>query len=158
MRLLLACIALVLLTGATLPKPFETKRVDDGQIVTEKTLKSDVVLIDFFAVWCDACKKELVALVEKTSPDVSLRRIWVSLDKDIADTRKWLDTLSAATREEILIDLYHDPEFKMAEAFGIEQLPFTVVLNKKNEIVFSSSKGIADLEAILKAMNTLRGK
>ena len=117
-------------TGSTLPDfkltPFEGKPF----LVSQS--KAKVLLVNFWATWCEACMVEMPSIVK-------LRERYQSRGFDVAAIN--VDENPAAvlprtiTQLKINFPVFTDPEQKLAELFNVQAIPLTVVLNQERKIL-----------------------
>ncbi len=119
----------------------------DGQArtVTKADLAGKVVLIDFWATWCGPCLKEMPEvdklIGELADGDRKDKVVVVALSiddgdpADLAEVRSLVEQTLATkkltiAREPVgLVAL--DPKMDVANAFGVESIPFLVVLDQE---------------------------
>ncbi len=103
----------------------------DGKIVSLRSFKGKVVLINFWATWCPPCVHEmpyLNALYQKLHSK-GLEIVAV------ANPRDSIDRVKAFFRyNNIQFDYYLDADFSAARAFGVRALPTTFVVDRKGVI------------------------
>jgi thiol-disulfide isomerase/thioredoxin len=143
MRSLLAVIVLISSTA------FAETRVGDragdfslkdlsGQTVKLSDLKGSVVLVDFWASWCEPCKKELPALDALAAKYPKLVIIGVNVDKKRENAEKTLKALSISKLRVLL-----DPDGATPSQYDLPKMPSSFVIDQKG-IVKSVHGGFED--------------
>lgn len=134
------CSALCLLhpnyAGATRTAPdFELKDMN-GQSVSLSSFRDKVVVLNFWASWCEPCKEELpdlddLAHILKPERDVAL--VTVSVDNGPDEVR---DLLKTILREDPPFPVLFDPDGRttVGAKFGTNQFPETWLIDKRGVI------------------------
>jgi thiol-disulfide isomerase/thioredoxin len=136
--------------GAPFPD-FNVKGLN-GESLSVGALKGKVVLVDFWATWCGPCRGELpnvIATYKKYHPQ-GFEVIGVSLDSD-------KDKLTAFLQKQ---DGMVWPQFfdgqgwqnALAVKYGVESIPFTVLIGTDGKIIGTSLRGEALAPAVEKAL------
>ena len=103
-----------------------------GRRVALETLRGKVVLLDFFATWCEPCKKGLPvtqALVE-ANQGRGLVGWAVSLDDQLALVPPFVAELK------LRLPAFFDDGGTLADELGVEKLPTAVLLDRRGAVRF----------------------
>ena len=121
---------LQLKVGATIPDL--TLRRVDGSTFKISESQARIVLINFWATWCEACMEEMPSLVKLHAKyrDKGVEIYGVNLDEDPAKA-------IASTTKEFGIQFisFLDHEGKLSDAFDVHAIPLTITLNRSRKIL-----------------------
>jgi thiol-disulfide isomerase/thioredoxin len=122
--------------GATLPD-FELVPLGGGQPVASSRLGARVILVNFWATWCEACMIEMPS-IEK------LRAAYRSRGFEVVAVN--VDENPDAVVPRVIKQLglsfpiYVDKDARLAELFDVHAIPLTVILdNRTRKILFIES-------------------
>jgi cytochrome c biogenesis protein CcmG/thiol:disulfide interchange protein DsbE len=111
--------------GFTLPAREGTVSLD--------SLRGHVVLVDFWASWCDPCKQSFpwLASMHQRYAGKGLAIVAVNLDKKRGKADEFLRDHPAP------FTVAYDPEGKTAEAFKVRGMPSSYLVGPGGEILYS---------------------
>lgn len=124
-----------------------------GGVVKLGELRGKVVLVDFWATWCEPCTKELPEL-ERLHQQLAARGVvivGISLDKE----RK--NALDLAGALKLKFKLLHDPEGKVAEVYDPPKMPSSYVIDRDGVVRFVNEgfSGAADVAKLKRQLEQL---
>ena len=95
-------------------------------------LAGKVVFIDFWASWCEPCKKELPALqkLQDSLGSSGAVVIAISLDEDPAEARIF------ASRRKLTLPLLSDTKGAVADKYKLGKMPTSVVVDRSGVVRF----------------------
>lgn len=117
-----------------LPAPNFKAPTPDGKIVSLKENLGKVTLIDFWASWCEPCRKanpEVVALYKELH-DKGLNIVSVSLDDDAA---KWKEAIAKDQLTWTQVSNLKQMKDPIAMQYGVTMIPSTFLLDSTGKIV-----------------------
>jgi len=133
------------------PAPPFKVNTTSGQVLTLANYKGSVLVIDFFASWCQPCTKSIPHIIElnRKYGKQGLQILGLSLDEDKDDlidfiTPKKLNYPVALANEELQTE------------YGLRSIPTIVLINKKG-VVVEKYMGLTDetskkIEATIKLL------
>ena len=98
----------------------------DNAAVSLADVRADIVVVHFFATWCEPCRDELPALrrlVERSDP-AQLRVISISVAEVGARVRNFVEKLP------VNFPILLDSDRAVARSWGVSALPTTFILNR----------------------------
>lgn len=103
----------------------------EGKTVTLSSLKGRVVLLNFWATWCDSCKEELPALEDLSRSKLGSRfdLLAVSVDDDPAKAVPPFAAKHGLTFPILYVDR------KTMDAYAVRMLPTTYLIGPDGSIV-----------------------
>ena len=106
------------------------KNIQNKQVFVEN-LKGQLVILNFWAIWCKPCREEMKSLdllqSNKELKNIKIFPINVGNDnvKKSKDFFKELDIK--------FLDIYFDEKLSLTKKFSLRGIPTTIILNKKGE-------------------------
>lgn len=127
------------------PLPKLSGRTVDGKKVQPEELANRVVVIKFFAKYCEPCKKTLPAAQRLHVDNDDVQFIGVAEDEFGADVSEMIKTYG------LTFPVIHDKSNVVAGRFRVDQLPATFVTDTKGNVRWVGAPGQteADLEAAI---------
>lgn len=97
-----------------------------------KDAQGRVIVLNFWASWCQPCKLEIPELIDMRDdlPEDSLYMVGVSIDQNIEQYKLF------AEKARFNYPVYHGGR-DVAILFGVSAIPRTMVFNKQGELAFS---------------------
>jgi thiol-disulfide isomerase/thioredoxin len=121
--------------AATAPRSAPSFRLPtrDGTTVTLDSLSSQVVLVDFWASWCEPCRKSFpwLASMHQRYGAKGLTIVAINLDKKREPAESFLSKYPAP----FLVAF--DPQGETAEQFHVKAMPTSFVLDSNRTIVLT---------------------
>ncbi|MCE5250494.1 TlpA family protein disulfide reductase [bacterium] len=117
--------------------PFSFKTLTNEIMPVDSLLQKGPVLITFWAMWCKPCKEELHALskVHSEYPFDSITIVSVTID-----TPRSIDRVKSYVKTHNFPFICStDPGKEILRIFNVSGIPFTVILNKKREVIMMHS-------------------
>lgn len=131
-------------TGAVAPD--FTLADEKGNPQSISSLRGKIVLIDFWASWCQPCMVELPNVIElyKNSKDKGFEILGVSLDRE---KDAWLNCIKDNKMDWIQVwDMEENNPGQVATKYNVTGIPHTVLVDKEGKIVAVNLRG-AELAA-----------
>ena len=134
--------------GQTLPS-IEIKDLSGNKVDISKYGKDGkMTVISFWATWCTPCKKELnniAEVYEEWVEEYDMQLVAISIDdsRSMAKVKSYIN--GQAWDYEVLLDANSD----LKRALNFQTVPFTLLLNKKGEIVYRHTGYVEGDEYIL---------
>ncbi len=152
---LLAALALSLLAAPALAAPsapaFTLRLLDgSGTLDSRALIGKKVLVVRFQASWCKVCVEEAPGIertYEKYKPS-SVEVVGVQVQDTAADARRFLEAHGATYPVGL------DPHLTIANRFRFKGTPYTVVINKRGEMV-ARIHGRADEARLARVLDPL---
>jgi len=103
-----------------------------GSTVTLSSMKGKVVLVDFWAQWCEPCKKELPQLdrLAKQYAQKGVVIVAVNIDKQRENAERMVKQLGVS------LPVLLDPAGSVAGTYDLPKMPTSFVIDKKGIVRF----------------------
>jgi peroxiredoxin len=134
-RPLLALVALLSLAVAAHAVPaapgFRVTTLDGSRIDSKELIGKKVIVLRFQASYCKPCARESPALstLAERYRDRDVDVIAIHVQDTLADTERF------AKRTKATYPIALDPRLNLGNRFGFKGTPYTVVIDKKGEMV-----------------------
>jgi len=106
-----------------------------------------VAIVDLWATWCEACKKEH-AVLERLAKSHDAEQLWivgVSVGEDAATVRRYVE------RHPFSYPVFLDERFQLADALGETELPAVYVVGADGRIRKRTGKLDRDTLSVIRA-------
>jgi len=106
----------------------------EGQFKLNEYLGKKTIVLNFWATWCTSCIEELPLLhdLKKKNPDA----IFIAINS--GERKKLVKKFLKRYRFDYTIVL--DPDKAVAQKYGIDSLPKTIVISKRGKITFTGNR------------------
>jgi cytochrome c biogenesis protein CcmG, thiol:disulfide interchange protein DsbE len=104
----------------------------DKKNINLAKLKGKVVYLDFWASWCDPCRKSFPWMndIHSRYDPKDFTIVAVNLDTSRKDAAKFLDKVPAD------FDVAYDPEGSVATKYNLKAMPSSYLIDKKGQLVY----------------------
>ncbi len=126
-----------------------------GNAVTLESLRGKVVIVDFWASWCEPCREEMPVLdrLYRDNRERGLVVIGVSVDNGIDNVRTFL------RRNAVSFPIVHDAEHEVAERFEPSRMPSSYLIDRRGMVRYVHEGFEAeDATTITREVATLLGE
>jgi thiol-disulfide isomerase/thioredoxin len=112
------------------------QRFAGNETVTFDAFKGKVVLINFWASWCEACMAEMPS-IEKLYEELKGEKFEVIAVN--VDDKPERVVPAVVSRLKLTFPIYTDKGGELASAFGVAAIPFSVIGDRKSRVVWAES-------------------
>jgi thiol-disulfide isomerase/thioredoxin len=120
----------------------------DGTKFNLDNMGGKVVLIDFWATWCGPCNEELPTVKKIAKEFAGQAFVLISVSWD-DDDKKWKDFVA---KNEMTWLQYRDNDHKLAERFGIHEIPHYFTIDSDGVLTAEVIGGGSDVEGKIKKL------
>ncbi|MCF8241537.1 MAG: TlpA family protein disulfide reductase [Melioribacteraceae bacterium] len=116
---------------------FSAEHLDDNVVELNDYIGDGPLLLNFWATWCKPCieeMKQFQKLYEKYS-DQGMKMVAVSVDSErsVSKVKPFIKSRGYT------FDVVYDTNGDIARQFYAQSIPYTMIVNKKGEIVYTHS-------------------
>jgi|SRR5215831_8948395 len=132
------------------PPPFEITLLDGSTFRLSEHVGREVVLINFFATWCEPCREEMPELVrfEDRNSSKPFRLLPVDAGEERALAEKFLADYHV--KSSAAIDTTH----ALRRVFGVKALPTSVLIGADGRVLLYESAAILNADVSLQPLVT----
>jgi peroxiredoxin len=128
----ITCILLLNSVSYSQTYDFELQDIEGNSVTLSSLLEKGPVLLQFWALWCVPCKEEMKIINDIWQVYKDSGFVYVSVNQDAPKSSAKVKSF-VESKNYKFITLY-DSELKVFEAYGGQNLPFSILLNRKGEI------------------------
>jgi len=123
-------VAPVLAGDATGPAADFSLPARNGDAVSLRGLKGQVVLINFWATWCGPCRKEMPILeqIQKKYAPLGFTLLGVNVEEDTTMMEAFLKDVP------VTFPILLDPANGISKLYNVSAMPSTVIVDRKGNI------------------------
>ncbi len=114
---------------------FKIKTIDNSRVELKELYSKGAVLVNFWALWCKPCRAEIKFLekyyTEYKSKGFSIIGINQDSPRSLAKVKTFVNS------HNLTFPIVLDPNQEIFQKFNGQSVPFSVLLNKKGEIVYT---------------------
>jgi len=113
------------------PAPdFELPRLGGGDPVRLSALRGKPVVVDFWATWCEPCKRSMPEHARLAARhEGRLALLAVNVDEDAQAVARFVE------RRGLKVPVLLDPRGRTPEAFGVTAMPYAIVIDAEGRVV-----------------------
>lgn len=110
--------------------PDFTLKANDGSNLRLAEQRGDIVLLNFWASWCGPCLQEMPELdrLAKKFQPLGVQVWGVNVERDSAAAKAYLNKV------QVQFPILFDSENTVSQAYSVEAMPTTVILDKAGQV------------------------
>lgn len=121
---------------------------DKGKVLQLKDFTGKgLIVVDFWASYCDPCKKALPHMDELNIHNDSVEVIAINID----NPRLKRKAMAYIKSHKYSFTTLYDSDAKVADKMRVTEIPYTFLLDNEGKILFEFSSGKADSHEVLEA-------
>jgi cytochrome c biogenesis protein CcmG/thiol:disulfide interchange protein DsbE len=127
------CLISLLSTNAFAEKAQPFTLPGDSRTISLEKFKGKVVYLDFWASWCDPCRKSFPWMngMMARFDSKKFAIVAVNLDPSKKDAIKFLENAPAD------FDIAYDPDGKVASQYNLQAMPSSYLIDKKGNLIMT---------------------
>lgn len=136
----MAAVALLVMLGKDVPPPlargatvpdFSLPRQPDGEPVSLSALRGRVVLVNFWATWCEPCEAEMPSMdrLYRALHPLGFDLLAISVDDDVAEIEKFQERFA------ITFPILHDPDELVSGDYQTTGYPESILVDRDGRMV-----------------------
>ncbi len=129
------------------PQGTQFQTLEMAPTTLKENFTSDLLLLDFWASWCEPCKESLpfFAKLEKRYSKQGLQILAVSVDEELKEAKAFV------AKNNFSLTFLWDPKKAVAKSLELKAIPTTLLVDKSGKIIYQergfSESSKAKLEA-----------
>lgn len=105
----------------------------DGNSVRLSELNAKVLMLNFWATWCEACMEEMPSIVKLRNKYQSRGFEVLGINLDENPETAALRVVKTMGME---FPIFKDPEGRTAELFDVRAIPLTILINQQRKVLY----------------------
>ncbi len=115
------------------PAPnFELATLEGGDSLRLSSLRGHLVFLNFWATWCDPCRREFPAFAGFTMNQPDARVVAVNMGDDSTKIEGFLKEISLGSDA---VSILLDSDLSVSRAYSVDYLPATFVIDAAGQVV-----------------------